>query len=152
MYDSQPCLNVSQYQCFTSVLNDIILEECEGDCPLECDSVTYQYSLSSLLYPSQSFYNKFFNDKSAFNFFKTTFGIDIATKDKFKEYFLMLNVFYPYLQFTQITEIPKFTPIDLLSQIGGSLGMFLGFSLFHLIEIFEILLIFIVSLLKKDKN
>ena len=149
MYDSQPCLNVSQYQCFTSVLNDIILEECERDCPIECDSVTYQYSLSSLLYPSQSFYNKFFNDKSAFNFFKTTFGIDISTKDKFKEYFLSLNVFYPYFQYTQITEIPKFTPIDLLSQIGGSLGMFLGFSLFHLIEIFELVITLAFSWLTK---
>jgi hypothetical protein len=152
LYNSQPCLNGTQHDCLTNILNEINEEECVSDCPLECNSVTYQYSLSSLVYPSQSYYNKFFNDKSTLIFFNTTYDIDVSTKDLFKEYFLCLNVFYPYLQYTQITEIPKFTPIDLLSQIGGSLGMFLGFSLFHLIEIFEILLIFIFTWLKKDEN
>jgi hypothetical protein len=149
LYNSQPCLNVFQFKCLTNVLKNIYDEDCVSDCPLECNSVTYQYSLSSLVFPSQSFYNNFFNDKSILIFFNTTYGIDLSTKDLFKEYFLVLNVFYPYLQYTQITEIPKFTPIDLLSQIGGSLGMFLGFSLFHLIEIFEILITLVFTWIKK---
>jgi len=148
MYDAEPCLNVTQFECIYYISNDFEQEKCSSECPLECNSVTYHYSLSSLSFPSQSFYNKFYSDPIYINV-TMKYGINISTLESFQKYYLMLNVFYPYLEYTQITETAKFTWIDLLSQIGGSLGMFLGFSIFHLIEIVEILWIFFCILLKK---
>ena len=75
---------------------------------------------------------------------------DFTTFESFQKHFLMLNVFYPYLEYTEITETPTFTWIDLFSQIGGCLGMFLGLSIFQLIEIFEILGIIFYILIKKN--
>ena len=140
MYNAQPCLNLTDLSCIQDVSNDFEQDECINQCPLECDSIKYSYSLSNLVFPSQSFYSKFYSDTSNLISTEINYNIDLSTIESYKKYYLMLNVFYPYLEYTQITESPKFTWIDLLSQIGGSLGMFLGYSIFHFIEICEILL------------
>lgn len=51
----------------------------------------------------------------------------------------------PDLVYTEITQEPLFTFIDLLASIGGSTGLFLGGSLLSLLEVFEA----IVTLCKK---
>jgi len=53
---------------------------------------------------------------------------------------LSFYVFYEDLKFTQITQIAKTTSTDLVSKVGGTLGLFLGLSLLSFIEIFELLL------------
>ena len=148
MYGAQPCLNFTQLECILNVQNYFDQEKCISDCPLECDTVTYHYSLSSLTFPSQSIIDKFYSDTNTLNYVQSTYGVDLSTKELVKQFFqenyVALNVYYLNFGYTQITEIPKFTWIDLLSQIGGSLGMFLGFSLFHLIELVEILVVLLV--------
>ena len=52
--------------------------------------------------------------------------------------YLNLNIYYPSLEYTQITESPKTSPYDLLAQLGGALGMFVSLSVFTLVEILEI--------------
>ncbi len=42
------------------------------------------------------------------------------------------------LKYTEISEIPKTSPVDLLSSIGGSLGLFLGLSFLSFIQVLEI--------------
>ena len=49
-----------------------------------------------------------------------------------------LNVNYANLQYTFINQIPKSDLISLISNIGGTLGLFLGISFFSLVEILEI--------------
>ena len=52
--------------------------------------------------------------------------------------FSLLTVFYPSMQYIEITQAPKTSLIVLISNLGGSIGIFLGFSIFSLIEIVEI--------------
>ncbi len=42
------------------------------------------------------------------------------------------------MKFTEIKQTPKINVIDLISNLGGVLGIFLGFSVFSLIEIVEV--------------
>ena len=149
MNNAQPCLNPTQLSCLQSVSNDFEQEKCVNECPLECDSVKYSYSLSSLVFPSQSFYNKYQSDTSNLYETQIKYNIDLSSIENYQKYYLMVNVFYSYLEYTQITTSPKFTWIDFLSQIGGSLGMFFGISIFHLIEIFEIFSIIVFVLVRK---
>ena len=58
--------------------------------------------------------------------------------ENFKANSYAINVFYSNMEYTVISETPKTSLFDLISQIGGSLGMFLEFSVFHIVEIFEI--------------
>ena len=43
---------------------------------------------------------------------------------------LYLNVFFANKEYTEIREVPKLTEVDLISLLGGVLGIFLGFSVF----------------------
>ena len=145
---STPCLNLTQNECIYTVDAEFSYDECTAECPLECDSVRYEFSLSSLVYPNQKMYSAFINDRVYLNTLQSMFGINVSTYEQFQQYFLAVNVYYPYLQYTRIQEAPKTSQIDLLSQIGGSLGMFLGFSLFHFVELFEILYLGFYSFFK----
>jgi hypothetical protein len=52
-------------------------------------------------------------------------------------------VYYDDLKYTLITQQPKLELFGLISNIGGSLGLFLGFTFISLLEIFEVLAEFI---------
>lgn len=55
--------------------------------------------------------------------------IDIST--------LSLTVVFSDLTYNEITQIPKMTVFDLIGSIGGTLGVFIGFQIMSLMEIFQ---------------
>ena len=100
-------------------------------------------------YPSRELYDLFVLDAS-YNATASKYGVDLSTYDLYKEYYYSLNVFYPKTQYTLINETPQMTVVSLLSSLGGSLGMFLGFSVFSFFELFELLFqILFTCLVKK---
>ena len=138
-----PCINLTQLLCIYEQQNDFFgekLDECEIHCPLECEYNTYDVELTSIEFPTLQFYNVFKKDEVYFKSIQDNFKTDLTTYNMFKDNFLSVNLYYPYTQYVYITQSPKTSGIDLLSQIGGSLGMFLGISIFSFIEVFEIIL------------
>ena len=89
-------------------------------------------------YPTHQYFDDIKNDLKEY---------ENMSFEEFKKTNLALNIFYPSKEYTVITETPKTSFIDLVSNMGGSLGMFLGFSLFSFVELFEILfhIIFILG-------
>ena len=69
----------------------------------------------------------------------TRYGNRTPTFDELKESTLKLNINYQELQYTLVKESQKTTWLDLLSNVGGTLGLFTGFSFLSLVEILEIL-------------
>jgi hypothetical protein len=55
------------------------------------------------------------------------------------------------LKSTKIEQTPKTSIIELISNLGGALGIFLGFSVFSLIEIVEVIAQVIIALVKSKK-
>ena len=93
--------------------------------------------MSSLdLEPNAEFSQLFFN-KSA----------DPLYKD-----FLSLNIYFSSMKYTEIRQTPKMNIIDLKSNLGGALGIFLGFSVFSLIEILEVIVKVIGILLRRQEK
>lgn len=64
--------------------------------------------------------------------------------------FLGLHILYADIGYTKISEQPSLTVIDLISNIGGTLGLFIGISMLSVFEITEIL-IRIGSIVIKEK-
>ena len=129
-------------------------------CPLECDSMKYGFQLSSLFYPSYEAYRQLTTETcppacyplsnstiTYYTYFLNTYKIDVSTYDLYKDYFYSMKIYYAKATFTQITEVPQQGVIDLLSSLGGTLGMFLGFSIFSLIEVFELIIYVLWTLL-----
>ena len=53
---------------------------------------------------------------------------------------LSFRIYYDDLLYTQISQHPKVLLIDLISNIGGILGLFLGVSFLSIIELIELFL------------
>ena len=131
-------------------INDLFDKfSCQLDCPLECDSITYNLQVSSLKFPNHELYDIFRNDSGAPLIFSSTYGVDISSIDMFREYFYSINIYYPSLKYTYISESPQTTVFGLLSSLGGSLGMFLGFSVFSLIELLEMSLTILMEVIDR---
>ena len=128
------CLNKVYYQTYLS--KDFINNICLPLCPLECNLTEYKYALSS-----SQLIGDWFLDKVTSN---ANLAADFVTKpingDTVKNSIVRLYVFYSSLSYTISTESSRMDIPSLLSSFGGTLGLFLGVSVFSLLEIFEVLI------------
>jgi len=130
-----PCLNKTQFICVDKYFFNVqsrtkATEACELECPLECDTITYEWSMSTLDYPSVTLFNSIRNNSKLY----TNFSLN-----EYKESHLVLNVYYPSVEQLEIIEIPNTSFAELLANLGGVLGIFLGFSIFSVVEFFELI-------------
>jgi len=96
-----------------------LVEFCKEYCPLECDSVTYTSTVNQI----PNIYNE--------------------------TYQLHLLIFYNTLKYTSSTQNPKTEEFDLISNIGGILGLFIGCSF---ASFFEIVIEVIFILFQKNQK
>jgi hypothetical protein len=146
IHETLACLNSTQIDCLMNIYQNFDINSCSLDCPLECEFVSYNFQVSSVIYPSLEYYNMFKNDSGAIENFSTKFEITMPAYESFREYFYAINIYYSSLKYTYISESPQMTVLNLLSSLGGSLGMFLGFSVFSLLEVIELLFELVWSL------
>lgn len=59
------------------------------------------------------------------------------TKSALASRLISFEVFYTSLEYTMISQSPRYLFIDLVSSLGGTLGVFLGASLLSLMEVIE---------------
>ena len=130
--ESKPCMSLNETICakqqYTVFKNKGIDNECLAVCPLECNSIEYELTLSHSNFPLRIFYDsirKYF-DKQSF--------------EDYEANTLALNIYYSSLGYIQISESPKTLIFDLFGSIGGLLGLFAGFSILSFVEMIEILI------------
>jgi hypothetical protein len=92
------------------------------DCPEECDSIQYDISHSFTKFSAQN----------------ETF-----------ENFVFFTVYYENLQYTVIDQIAQMNVFDLISNIGGNLGLFIGISFLSFAELIELFVEIICIILGK---
>ena len=68
----------------------------------------------------------------------------------FKKNILSLTIYYPDLSYTKISESPKLSTSNLISNIGGTMGLYVGISLLSLVEIIELIIEIILIIMKKN--
>ena len=102
------------------------IDLCIGKCPRECDYIKFDLTTSFSNYPSKSEYNNIVNNTPLNNGSFT-----------YINNFVKVNVFYADTQYELITESPAISAVNLLSDLGGTLGLFLGFSMLSFIEVIE---------------
>jgi hypothetical protein len=152
-----PGCAVDSWDCAEETTSDYYKNQIEVKyanlCPVECDSIDYDMTTSL----SRPFTNNF--QGSLVKRFKTLAkqnytGLEIkrfvenSTSEYVANSVIQMYVYYNYLHYSQLDELPKYTPIKLVSNIGGALGLFLGVSILSLLELVE-LIIEIYSYLKK---
>ena len=105
---------------------------CDKHCPRECN---FNYIKPTI--------TKYRSDSLPFNLDETAFQSYFQSKESKPEYDLdqisSLYFYFNDLREYDFIEKEKFGIIDMVASIGGCLGLFLGLSLFSLIEIVEVI-------------
>jgi len=147
----RPCLSLNDSYCAQKYSVEFNIKKCKEDyCPLECESFKYDLTLSSLINPHLKEYFSF--TQTDLDKYQKEIGVTNLTYEIFKSSWVNIRVFYPNLQYTRVSELPKTSIIDLFTQIGGSLSMFVSFSIFSLFEFIEIIFLIINSILFRETN
>ncbi len=150
------CMTIKQTECSARVWKLFLASNfnniCSSVCPLECDSMTYRMSLSFSDYP-----NKLYSQKLTSNPILTSkFPNNSISYNQIKRSVVSLNVYYNEMSYTLISQQPKMQLFDLVSNIGGLLGLFLGTSFLTLAEVIEAALeisqILLTNFVNKNKQ
>ena len=124
------CIN--QSECMYEQLRlfaegSYVNDYCIPECPLECKMISYTKTISV---------NKYSNDV-----FDTMMSKHLNLSNrKFSDDIAQVNVYYESLDYTEMVELATMDFLDLLTNIGGIAGLFLGISVLSLVEILEIIL------------
>lgn len=148
------CHERFQFDCTSNfyfekfILNDFIDRNCLKHCPMECTKMKFNNYLSYSTYPNNFYVESIRNEERLFNQFSLNHTNDFLTN--LNENIVKLNVFYDSLSLVSLKESPTVTEIDLLSSIGGTLGLFLGMSILSFTEFVELFLLTLLIYLKKN--
>jgi hypothetical protein len=121
--------------------------ECLPLCPLECKENNFIISTSFLSYPHLSRANSLLNNsiiKAHISNISKEFAVDTLRK-----YVLSVYIYYDDLEYIIIKKSPKIDWLDLISSIGGIMGIFLGTSFLSFIELIDLSVLIIINLLRK---
>jgi hypothetical protein len=106
-------------------------DKCFEYCPLECNSMSYSISSYSEYFPATGVIGNKTKKENGLQKYKTY--------EELNKNLIIIYVYYKELKYTLISQQPETEIFDLISKIGGILGLFMGISFMSLIEILEIL-------------
>ncbi|CAF0716018.1 unnamed protein product [Brachionus calyciflorus] len=114
----------------TILASDYVNNVCLKECPLECEGMTFQKTISYNHFTNKDWikYLQSYNKNDSLYFNKT---ID-------PKHLVAVNVYHDSLSYINIEESPTVSFVDLLSSIGGIAGLFMGVSVLSLVEIIEV--------------
>ena len=126
--DENGCTFKNRYDFYKNITID---EEFTQFCPLECDSLHYRTSYS-IQYSSK---------------IKPVEKIKLLPQNELTKFYIYSREY----KYTFISEEPNMNIADLISNIGGILGVFIGISFLSFIEIIDFLIEAIFILIKPIK-
>ncbi|XP_071950186.1 acid-sensing ion channel 1-like isoform X2 [Antedon mediterranea] len=95
------------------------------DCPIACEQTFYNNRISTSYWPANYVLGDYL-DKTGY-----------TTKEDIRENLLQLQIYFEEMNFQIVTEVPTFSKLQLLSEIGGNMGLLCGMSLITIIEFLE---------------
>jgi hypothetical protein len=152
LQESKICRDKQSVLCSINYYNTKILENKIpsdlGECPLECNSFTYNFFYSATNFPTTSYANFLLNNSSVFRkYWKSK--VLIQSTDVLRTV-SRVKVFYNNLAYVQLTEIETLSLLSLLSNLGGITGLCLGMSMLSLFEFFELIFQVCVILFRRS--
>ena len=138
-----PPLNITELNCFYNKQIEAAWPEnakkCK--CPVQCLEEIFKPMVSQSLWPTPAdlpYYKKIFSSALGLN--HTTMTDEYVYRN-----FLKVNIYFSELAFEQVKEMPEWTNQKLVSDIGGQMGIWIGASLFSVLELIIFLFYFLKS-------
>jgi hypothetical protein len=124
-----------------------ILDSDKNLCPLECDTIQYSFTISD----AAPLNPKYLDEIRKNIIIENSIPANISNEDLANS-IVLVNVFYNEMGYTEISELPIYSFISLVSNLGGQLGLFLGMSFLTFFELIEVLIRVILMFKKKEKE
>jgi hypothetical protein len=102
------------------------VKNCNHLCPLECENT--QYKISESMFTLSDFSNIKEYSLKNIPFIQKKLNITVNSTEEFNKNNLQLFVTFDSLKYTKISQTPKTTLSALVSNLGGSTGLFLDLS------------------------
>ncbi|KAK2185710.1 hypothetical protein NP493_226g08036 [Ridgeia piscesae] len=125
---------------------------CSDECPHTCSEVHYDYSISQSAWPSIIKQNAVLNElywRSAYLWSTLDLLNGIEQSEFISNNVLVVEVYFETFQYEELRTEPSYQMTDLLSDIGGQGGLWLGISVVAMCELIELLIDFIVLMLMR---
>lgn len=133
-----PCTYQAQLDCTLMEYKKFILSDindiCSSKRPLECNTESLPVTITFSDYPSRAFAENILLKNPILAAY---FPNETITYEKIKRSVLALNVYYDELAYTFTSQQPKMQIFDIISNIGGLFGLFIGISFLSFVEILE---------------
>jgi len=134
--DQEPYFSCGNNNSCTEKFNNNFnqIENCSQFCPLECDQYSYEifHTPSKIIGTGQI--NKF--KENDFTYISLP---QFKTYENVSKTYYSINAYYEDSKYTLISQQPRIELFGLISNLGGILGLFIGFSFISLLEIIETL-------------
>jgi hypothetical protein len=138
---AQLCIRKSELACTNQIFDaesfGNLSESCLNLCPLECNQTEYIVSSTNINVIGDIYADYLNENKNLREDFSTPNPIDAQTA---ANNFVYLFVSYESLSYEIASQLANMDVVLLLSNIGGTLGLFLGISVLSLCEIVEVFL------------
>ena len=138
-------ITASDHECWWKIFQTMDAEGFQScKCQLPCSEVHFHKSLSYSKWPSSAdipYYKSVFSKALGIN--KST-----LTEEFIRKNFLKVNIFFGEMSLQRTTEEKKYTYDTIISDIGGQMGIWIGASMFSVMELFYLLAQFVNHLFK----
>jgi hypothetical protein len=161
-FPSPSCVTDEQIKCSSTFYTKSILDNEDGGvsgfqqrvcfplCPTECNKTEFKVKLSSVKLMGESYLDLIKqNEKLKSDFDNATQlnnnnnnddNDDDTSIEWARKSFVRMNIFYETLSYTHSSESIKLDMLTLMAYVGGMLSLFLGLSLFSVLEVVELIL------------
>lgn len=108
-----------------------VREKCLSDCPLECDILSFDLNVAEQAYlPTRELENSYAQTNRVYS--NTTYS------GSFGENIAGVSIYYDRLEYMSLTEAVKTDLVQLMSNLAGLAGLFLGMSILSVIEFVDL--------------
>lgn len=118
------------------------VKKCSNLCPKECENIYFKTFISRSKYPSEFYSNVLHRNKRVSKLFGDY-------KSKLNESLLAFKINFANDYFIEIEQVASKTLVDLISELGDNLGLFLGLSILSVVEIADILIKILIILIQQ---
>ena len=139
MANISDCMDTSECDSTLSVgsYRDGVYQDCQTECPFECESVQYDITSHIAQYPTKL---KIDDDSPGrligLRNWSNERNLNISDEEMLRS-FLRLDFHYSSMQYTKTVQKVKISLNELIGSIGGTMGFCIGFSILSGIEVLE---------------
>eukprot|EP00301_Raphidiophrys_heterophryoidea_P002282 c11067_g1_i2.p1 GENE.c11067_g1_i2~~c11067_g1_i2.p1 ORF type:complete len:393 (+),score=103.72 c11067_g1_i2:494-1672(+) len=152
------CYLATQHDCFTSEQSlrnatDICLDK--SSCPEPCKSTKYHVQTSASVWPNDAILEQYINLLIALNHCPSTGNLTVDVgfcRSQLDTSLLRVQVAFAEFSYTTYTQTIDFGIDSLMSQIGGFTGLYIGSSFLSMVEIAEVVFLFLLVTTLKTKK